>query len=315
MVTSGATSRAASWPGPLAMHTELQLPRRPAARAAEPRIGFNGELHEPRSGWQFLGSGHRVYSPTLMRFNRPDEWSPFERGGINAYAYCGADPVNHADPDGRIRFKIMSLGLFFTGLTAALGGVKGVVPAEEKQIQRILSTTMIFTGLAAASIGGYYFLTKAFRSRKAQAVADEPIAATATAKATAADADAVPSPMAMGSAPSSSPTRVTFADLDPPAVPAPSGVKNRRASAPAISVDGGRRPSQVLRRDASFPPTSQRRSSRKFSVSIASISHKRGPSVVDTGRLLRKGVEGGGKRAVAERIRKESQGYLGGSPG
>jgi RHS repeat-associated protein len=295
------------------MHTELQQPRRPAARAAEPRIGYNGELHEPRSGWQFLGSGHRVYSPTLMRFNRPDEWSPFERGGINAYAYCGADPVNHADPDGRIHYKIMALGLVFTGLTGALGGLKGVVPAEEKQIQRILSTTIIFTGLAASTIGGYYFLTKAFRSRTAQAVSDKSIASKATAKA--ADADVVPSLTAMRSAPSPSPTRVTFADLDPPTVPAPSGGQSRRASAPAISVDGGRRPSQLLRRDASFPPTSQRRSSRKFSVSIASISHKRGPSVVDTGRLLRKGVEGGGKRAVAERIRKESQGYLGGSPG
>ena len=37
-----------------------------------------------------------------MRFNSPDELSPFGDGGINSYAYCGGDPVNRYDPSGNI---------------------------------------------------------------------------------------------------------------------------------------------------------------------------------------------------------------------
>ncbi|NLA01594.1 hypothetical protein GTA07_14335 [Rhodococcus hoagii] len=38
--------------------------------------------------------------PTLMRFSAPDSLSPFNEGGLNAYAYCGCDPINHEDPSG-----------------------------------------------------------------------------------------------------------------------------------------------------------------------------------------------------------------------
>jgi RHS repeat-associated protein len=64
------------------------------------QLGYNGELSEAGTGWQLLGSGYRVYNPTLMRFHRPDSLSPFGEGGLNAYAYCVGDPVNSTDPTG-----------------------------------------------------------------------------------------------------------------------------------------------------------------------------------------------------------------------
>lgn len=48
-----------------------------------------------------LGNGHRLFNPGLMRFHSPDSLSPFDSGGINAYAYCANDPVNRIDPSGR----------------------------------------------------------------------------------------------------------------------------------------------------------------------------------------------------------------------
>ncbi|WP_131108978.1 RHS repeat-associated core domain-containing protein [Pseudomonas sp. Sample_10] len=68
-------------------------------------LGFNGERPDPVTGHYHLGNGYRQFNPVLMRFNSPDSWSPFGKGGLNAYAYCGADPVNQRDPSGH---KFMS---------------------------------------------------------------------------------------------------------------------------------------------------------------------------------------------------------------
>lgn len=64
-------------------------------------LGFNGELREARMGWYLLGNGYRAYNPGLMRFHSPDAFSPFGEGGLNAYMYCGGEPVMNEDPTGR----------------------------------------------------------------------------------------------------------------------------------------------------------------------------------------------------------------------
>ncbi|EJM72465.1 RHS repeat-associated core domain-containing protein [Pseudomonas sp. GM55] len=73
---------------------------RPAENGLLSLLGFNGERPDPVTGWYLLGNGYRAFNPVLMRFNSPDSWSPFGRGGLNAYAYCVGDPVNRADPKG-----------------------------------------------------------------------------------------------------------------------------------------------------------------------------------------------------------------------
>ncbi|WP_178076388.1 MULTISPECIES: RHS repeat-associated core domain-containing protein [unclassified Pseudomonas] len=72
-------------------------------RASAVAIGFVGQWIEPFTSGYLLGNGHRLYSPVLMRFSRPDALSPFAQGGCNAYAYCQGDPVNSQDPSGRVR--------------------------------------------------------------------------------------------------------------------------------------------------------------------------------------------------------------------
>jgi RHS repeat-associated protein len=63
-------------------------------------LGFNGERPDSVTGYYPLGSGYRAFNPALMRFSRPDSWSPFGQGGLNSYAYCLGDPVNFSDPTG-----------------------------------------------------------------------------------------------------------------------------------------------------------------------------------------------------------------------
>ncbi|MFP3369989.1 MULTISPECIES: RHS repeat-associated core domain-containing protein [unclassified Pseudomonas] len=68
---------------------------------------FTGQSWLPSAIGYLLGNGHRLFNPGLMRFHSPDTWSPFERGGINAYAYCTNDPINRSDPSGM--FSIVKL--------------------------------------------------------------------------------------------------------------------------------------------------------------------------------------------------------------
>ncbi len=82
-----------------------------AAQLAPTCLGFNGEYREQHTGWYILGNGYRAYNPVLRRFHSPDDSSPFDRGGLNAYAYCLGDPINYRDPTGH-------LGIF--GLGASL---------------------------------------------------------------------------------------------------------------------------------------------------------------------------------------------------
>ena len=68
-------------------------------------LGFNGERPDTVTGHYLLGNGYRAFNPVLMRFNSPDNLSPFGSGGLNPYAYCVGDPVNREDPSGHISFS------------------------------------------------------------------------------------------------------------------------------------------------------------------------------------------------------------------
>lgn len=68
--------------------------------ARDDRLGYNGQRLDGLTQGYFLGNGRRLYSPVLMRFCSPDVYSPFDKGGLNAYAYCAGDPVNFNDANG-----------------------------------------------------------------------------------------------------------------------------------------------------------------------------------------------------------------------
>jgi len=96
-----------------------------------PALGFCGQHRDPSTGSYPLGNGRRFYSPTLMRFTTCDSLSPFSRGGLNGYAYCGGDPVNRHDPSGAFWGVILrGIGLLSSGATlsgAVVRTMKNVV--------------------------------------------------------------------------------------------------------------------------------------------------------------------------------------------
>ena len=87
---------------------------RPAESGVASVLGFNGERADPVTGHYLLGNGYRAFNPVLMRFNSPDSFSPFGRGGINSYGYAGGDPVNRVDPSGHF-WRALKNWLFKSG--------------------------------------------------------------------------------------------------------------------------------------------------------------------------------------------------------
>ncbi|GLO12234.1 hypothetical protein PPUJ20028_08150 [Pseudomonas putida] len=83
-------------------------------RQADSVLGFAGYVSALKGDCYFLGNGARMYNTQLMRFHSPDSFSPFGRGGFNAYAYCAGDPVNQIDPDGHSPVSVVGKVLWAT---------------------------------------------------------------------------------------------------------------------------------------------------------------------------------------------------------
>ena len=114
-------------------------------------LGFNGECPDAITGHYLLGQGTRAFNPVLMRFNSPDDLSPFGEGGINPYAYCEGDPINFYDPTGTVRFNIKDL---FPELTRKVGfNIEDLIPeivGSPLNTTKKTSSSIVKTGRSAS---------------------------------------------------------------------------------------------------------------------------------------------------------------------
>ncbi|GLO14384.1 hypothetical protein PPUJ20028_29670 [Pseudomonas putida] len=161
------TDRQHSVLGALPVGPRAYVPYGAMKAAPAPGLAFCGQYRDPLTGNYPLGNGHRSYSPTLMRFVRPDNLSPFERGGMNAYAYCVGDPVNHIDPSGQkaedyvlpaLSILTNLAGLFISGLRFRSFYKRGVVSrsavgssSPELMITRASAKDWIMSSISAGS--------------------------------------------------------------------------------------------------------------------------------------------------------------------
>lgn len=81
----------------------------PSASKATSLIAFAGQPWDPMAQTYPLGKGHRQLHSRLRRFGSPDTLSPFDEGGLNAYTYCGGDPINREDSTGKFPARIRQL--------------------------------------------------------------------------------------------------------------------------------------------------------------------------------------------------------------
>ncbi len=137
---------------PHGYHAAGEDPSRPGGRPT-----FNGELWDAASGCYLLGAGHhRPYRPGIGMFLAPDRASPFRAGGLNAYAYCGGDPVNRTDPTGHFWKWIIAGGTLALSVVAVaatagtgLGVLVGAVALTKTSAAAAAGTTL---GVAAIGV-------------------------------------------------------------------------------------------------------------------------------------------------------------------
>lgn len=122
--------------------------------------GFKGEHQDPRSHCYLLGNGHRTYSPTLMRFMRPDHESPFGKGGLNSYVYVSGDPINRIDPTGRFFepvksafYRLLTKKTYQGRIEAQFGGIV-VFSGPERTDGRLPTLYINAHGSSAGYISG-----------------------------------------------------------------------------------------------------------------------------------------------------------------
>lgn len=132
-------------------------------------LGFTGERPDPVTGHYHLGSGYRQFNPVLKRFNSPDTWSPFGEGGLNAYMYCGADPINRSDPTGH--FGVGVLKIIGLGLSAAGGGISLVGTMLDNDTTEYIGLGIMAAGTALFAGATFY---KKINSRVTRIIGNRP---------------------------------------------------------------------------------------------------------------------------------------------
>lgn len=96
-------------------------------------VGFNGQLTDDQTHWQFLGKGyHRAYNPELARFLHQDSLSPFGKGGINGYRFAQNNPVMNTDSNGHFALTLLYGGLIAATVAMSL---KNIITGHNTEIQ------------------------------------------------------------------------------------------------------------------------------------------------------------------------------------
>ena len=84
--------------------------------------GFDGQVTDEATGYQFLGGGYRAYNPVCRQFMARDSFTPFKK--INGYSFADNNPVLNTDPTGHSAWLGYLMGSIFVAaaIPALIGG-------------------------------------------------------------------------------------------------------------------------------------------------------------------------------------------------
>ena len=90
--------------------------------------GFNNQMSDPATGYQFLGGGYRAYNPVYRRFMKRDSFSPFKE--IDGYGFGQNNPIMNTDPSGHMHKELGYLsGILGIGMAVMMTALIPVTAA------------------------------------------------------------------------------------------------------------------------------------------------------------------------------------------
>ena len=81
--------------------------------------GFDGQVNDEATGYQFLGGGYRAYNPVYRQFMAKDSFSPFKK--VNGYGFGDNNPIMNTDPTGHApKWLGYAMGAMSIGMSIAM---------------------------------------------------------------------------------------------------------------------------------------------------------------------------------------------------
>ena len=102
--------------------------------------GFDGQMTDFATGYQFLGGGYRAYNPVYKHFMSRDSFSPFKK--IDGYGFGDNNPIMNTDPTGHMPNW---LGYAMGGLAIAMSATMGLLLPV---VTAAIAPSLAFTGAA-----------------------------------------------------------------------------------------------------------------------------------------------------------------------
>ncbi len=110
--------------------------------------GFDGQMNDPATGYQFLGGGYRAYNPVYRHFMSHDSYSPFQK--INGYGFGDNNPIMNTDPTGHMP---KWMGYVMGGLSIGLAVAAAVLLPGVGVLFSISSTAASSAGFGVVATG------------------------------------------------------------------------------------------------------------------------------------------------------------------
>ena len=140
--------------------------------------GFNGQMRDPVTGYQFLGGGYRAYNPVYRHFMAKDSFSPFIK--VDGYGYGDNNPAMNTDPSGHFSkgWQIAMEGMGIAGsflisllmpvaMGLAYGGVAlAVSPKIFGALVACTTASIVFSGAFSAATGTLNISTLIYSANK-----------------------------------------------------------------------------------------------------------------------------------------------------
>ena len=112
-------------------YSQQALPRRLVLKHQLPmwqthQPGFDNQMTDPATGYQFPGGGYRAYNPVYRHFMARDSFSPFTK--IDGYGFGDNNPIMNTDPTGHMpQWEGSMLGVLGIVMNITLGFLMPVI--------------------------------------------------------------------------------------------------------------------------------------------------------------------------------------------